>query len=470
MKKIVLLCMMVLLALVWSGEAASEWKGEIKIGCTNMSAPFSYYTRDGANIAVEEINKAGGVLGRKLVFIFRDNKGVSETAVSQAKELCVRNKIHFAIGCVRSSCAKAVSSTYHKYKIPALHIGAMSEEIMEPYNPYYMRICNPNSVCGSCMASVVKKGNYKRPSILYINDAFGMNLRKIMHEQIEALGMKVVSEASMDLGTPDLSPQAMKISGEKPDVILLILHPGDAGNAIRTWRGMGYKGDFVAYSAISMNPTRASGGHTVDGTIFPTGGQVQGFYIWNRPGGMALLLTLQEKHPEEKYELLNAPPEVEVLYGYDSIYLFKQWIELAGERGLKDKDYFMDVVAKSKVHTVASDVCFPYGRKNMESVALQDLHLRQYVNGHTRVWKHDPRCIETFEATRIQAEEEVYSKGFTKGVTYRKFLARWQELLRENEAKVHAEIEEKLEKGIISTDYAWMFKKALAEILAYEFF
>jgi hypothetical protein len=105
----------------------------------------------------------------------------------------------------------------------------------------------------------------------------------------------------------------------------------------------------------------------------------------------------------------------------------------------------------------------------MEALTPEDIYLMQYVNGHLRVWEHDPRCIETFEATRIQAEEEVYSKGFTAGVTFRKYLARWQELLRENEGKVKVEIDEKLKKGIITVDYANMFKQAVAEILAYRF-
>jgi hypothetical protein len=203
--------------------------------------------------------------------------------------------------------------------------------------------------------------------------------------------------------------------------------------------------------------------------VFPAGYHTQGFYVWNRPGIIPLLLKLEAARSMGKFALVNASPEINILDGYQIMYTYKAWIEMAGERGLKDKDYFMDVVAKAKVHSFAYDLSFPQGRKLMEAVTPDDIYLRTYINGHMRVWEHDPRCIETFERTRVQAEEEVYSKGFTAGVTFKRYLARWQELLREKEAKVKAEIDEKLKKGIITVDYASMVNQAVAEILAYRF-
>jgi branched-chain amino acid transport system substrate-binding protein len=477
MKRVLLLNLVfmvgVLLALSWHLEAAPQWKGEIKIGYTGSFAGASNFygvaERDGAQIACEEINKAGGVLGRKLVFFCRDSEGSPEKSVSQAKELCLKYSIDFALGPNRSSDARAASAVFQRYKIPTLILCSMAEEVMEMGNPYYVRVCNPNSVCGKAMASAVKKGNYKRPSVIYLNDFWGMDLRKTLHKEMEALGLKIVSEENFDMGAPDISPQAMKILAANPDIILLVAYSGDASTCVRTFKSLGYKGDYIGYSGLFFNPVREAGGHDVDGIVFPAGYHCQGFYVWNRPGAIPLLLKLETLNPYGKYPLLNASPEIAVLDGYQAIYTFKKWIELAGERGLKDKDYFMDVVAKSKVHSVAMDVSFPQGRTKMEAVTLDDLYMMQYVNGHMRVWKYDPRCIETFETTRIQAEEEVYSKGFTKGVTFKKYLGRWQELLRENKSKVDGEINSKLEKGIITREYADMFKKVVEEIVTYKF-
>ena len=479
MKRLLLLSVMMvlatLLALAWSpeGTAETKLKGEIRIGQTTSYVGgvlvLSEQERDGAKIACEEINKAGGLFGRKLVFISRDNENSPEKAVAQAKELCLKYKIDFALGSPRSSSARATSAVYQRYKVPTLLLCSMADEVMQMGNPYYMRLCNPNSVDGSAMAGAVNKAKFKRPGIFYLNDFWGMSQRKIMHREMKAMGLEVASEASFDMGAPDVSPQVMKILASKPDVVLLLAYSGDASTAVRTFKSQGYKGSFIGYSGLCFNPVRKAGGHDVDGIIFPAGWFCQGFYIWNRPGAIPLLLELEAKNSYGKYTLVNASPEIAVIDGYTAIYAIKNWLELAGERGLKDKDYFMDVVADNIIELVATDLSFPYGRRNMTAMTVDDIHLMQYVNGHIRVWEHDPRCVETFEATRVQAEEEVYSKGFTKGVTFKKYLARWQELLKENEAKVRAEIDAKLEKGTMSREYARKSQRAVTEILAYKF-
>jgi len=454
-------------------ETMAKWKGEIKIGQTGSLygavASICESERDGAIIACEEINKAGGVLGRKLEYIFRDHGNSLENAVAQAKELCIRNKINFAISSPRSSYARATSAVYQRYKIPTQLLCSMANTVLEMGNPYYMRLCHSNAVCGESMASAVQKGKFKRPAIIYLNDFWGMDMRKIMHEKLKAIGLDVVSEASFDSGAADYGPQVMKILGSNPDIILLLAYSGDASTIVRTFKSQGYQGGYVGYSGLLFNPVRESGGHNFDGAIFPAGRHCQGFYIWNRPGAIPLYLKLEAAAPEGKYSLLNASPEIDSLDGYQAVYNFKNWLELAGERGLKDKDYLMDVVAKAEFENFVGMLRFPYGREKMESVTQDDIYLMTFVNGHLRVWEHDPKCIETFEVTRNQAEEEIYSEGFKKGVTFRKYLSRWQQLLRENKAKVRSEINEKLKKGVIDQDYANMFNKAVTEILSYQF-
>lgn len=170
-----------------------------------------------------------------------------------------------------------------------------------------------------------------------------------------------------------------------------------------------------------------------------------------------------------KFPTVDVSQEVDIMDGYMAIYTSKELITLPGERGLRHKDYFMEMAAKNKLHFVPSDVSFPYGRDKMESLTIDQEYLRQYVKGHIRLWKDDPRCIETFEATRVQAEEEVYSKDFAPGVTFKKYHSRWQELFRDKNDKVQAEINEKLKRGIITQEYTDMLRRALVEILAYKF-
>ena len=416
--------------------AHAEFKGVIKIGQTCSLAKSIHVLglaeKNGARIACEEINKQGGVLGRKLEFIFRDNEGSPEKAVTQAKELCMKDRIDFAFGPILSSNARAVSAVYQRYKVPTLLLGAMAKEIMTMGNPYYMRLCNSAAVCGAGMARAVEVGKLKRPAIIYLNDFFGNSLRKIMHAEVDKMGLKIVSEASFDMGAVDMSPQAMKILAENPDIIILIAYSGDAAKFLRTAKAQGYKGEFVGFSALGGNSVRMAAGHDVDGAVFPIGGHAQGFYGWDKPGFIPLVLKLEAAKPMGKFETVNASPEIDILDGYNGVMTLKKYIEAAGEKGLKDKEYFMEVASKMVVNNIAFDVFFPWGRKKMENMTVDRLVFATYDNGHTRLWKHEPTCIETFEVTRNQAEEEIYSQSFEEGISYKKYMQRWQELLKKN--------------------------------------
>ncbi len=479
MKGRMLIVGMVVLAVFagWSDAIAAEGKGkgEIKIGYSSSlvagNRPQTLDVVNGGKIAIQEINSAGGVLGRKLDLIFLDNQGQVDKAVAQVKELCVKHNIDFAISCDASDQVMATSATYQRYKMPAVISSSMADEVMEAGNPYYMRVCNPNSLCAIGMVRTIKHGDFKRPSIMYVNNLLGTSLRKYMLKEMESLNLKAVSEANFELASPDVSPQIMKMLSANPDIMLVVAYGADLSLIVRTARAQGYKGTFVAFSAAGMNATRESAGHELDGMVFGAGWHGQGFYLWHRPGIIPYVLNLESKYPIEKYKLVHAPFEPSVYVGYQLINYYKKWIELAGERCLKDKDYFMDVVAKSNIRSVLCDVKFPYGRKNMTAVTIDDIYMRQYVNGHIRLWPYEPKCIETFETTRCQAEEEIYSGSEkpVQGVTYKKFLARWQQLLRQNQGKIESEVNNKLNKGAITREYGEMFKKAFSEMLAYKF-
>jgi len=233
MKKIVFLNLVLLLCvlIIPSVEAQSKFKGEVKIGYSSSliggNRPQTLDVVNGAKIAVDEINAAGGILGREVKFIFYDNQGQVEKAVAQVKEQIVSDKIDFAISPDSSDQVMATLSAFQRYKMPAIISSSMADEVMDAGNPYYMRVVGPNSVCAIGMARAITHGNFKRPSIIYVNSLLGTSLRKYMIKEVERLGLKLVSEANFELNTTDVSTQVMKVLMEKPDIMLLPAYGSD---------------------------------------------------------------------------------------------------------------------------------------------------------------------------------------------------------------------------------------------------
>src|SRR5208337_2346670 len=94
----------------------------IKVGIVDtFSGPASTYTndvRDGFKIALDQINAKGGVLGRKIEFVTRDDKFKPDLALQAAKELVMREKVDLLMGTINSAGALAVSDIAKKEKIP----------------------------------------------------------------------------------------------------------------------------------------------------------------------------------------------------------------------------------------------------------------------------------------------------------------------------------------------------------------
>src|SRR5208283_5788895 len=124
---------------------AASTEKPIKIGFIHtMSGAMSMYgisSEAGAKIAIKEINTAGGVLGRKLELITRDDKLSAETGLREAKDLILTEQVDFLTGTISSAVALAISSYVAKEKkIFIVNVSQSSQITEEKWNPYVFRI------------------------------------------------------------------------------------------------------------------------------------------------------------------------------------------------------------------------------------------------------------------------------------------------------------------------------------------
>jgi branched-chain amino acid transport system substrate-binding protein len=451
----------------------SPGKEPIKIGLVapliGMMMEEEVFHRDGALYAVKEINAAGGVLGRPLEIVIRNDQAKPAIAAAVTKELCTTEDIKFAVAPPLSSTARAVMPIFWRYKVPAIVGGAMADELLQEGCPYYYRTCNSNGLCAEAMLSILKLRKWQKPAVVYVNDFFGQSMLKVLQTRFPEMGLEMVAVASHGYGEPDMTPQTRKLLAGNPDVIILFSHMADPPNVMRAARTMGYKGDFVGYSSMFRNPTREIGGEHTNGLIFPTGSSIQGMYSWYRPGYAAFRIKLDAELGEGIFPNLNAPKEPASEQLYHMIQIIKQGIEAAGSI---DPDKYMQALIGRRFSTVLDDISFPNAPKSWEGITdPKALFIREYVGGHLRVWSKDPKCIETFESTRIQAEEQTYRAGgeYKRGVTIKRFFKKWQEMLRANQTKIQGEIDAKEANLNITPKMADMYRETIKEILAMKF-
>lgn len=210
-------------AMLLTGAAAAQ--DTIKIGVTQpLTGAFAAsgnYVAQGAKIAEEEINKAGGVLGKKIQLIVEDNKSNPTEAVATAEKLIVKDKVPVMMGAWSSTLTLAVMPKLEEYKVPMLVETSSSGKITVSGNPYIFRISPTSEMEAKAFAPLFKKMNIKKADFLATNNDFGLGASKEFSEAAKREGVTVGIMETMDPKATDFSAQLAKIKASGGDTLFI---------------------------------------------------------------------------------------------------------------------------------------------------------------------------------------------------------------------------------------------------------
>jgi branched-chain amino acid transport system substrate-binding protein len=210
-------------ALLLAGPAAAQ--DTIKIGVTQpLTGAFAAsgnYVAQGAKLAEEEINKAGGVLGKKIELIVEDNKSNPTEAVATAEKLIVKDKVPVMLGAWSSTLTLAVMPKLEEYKVPMLVETSSSGKITVAGNPYIFRISPTSEMEAKAFTPLVKTLGIKTADFLATNNDFGLGASKEFSEMAKKEGVTVGVMETMDPKATDFSAQLAKIKASGSDTLFV---------------------------------------------------------------------------------------------------------------------------------------------------------------------------------------------------------------------------------------------------------
>jgi branched-chain amino acid transport system substrate-binding protein len=205
--------------------ATASAQDTIKIGVTQpLTGAFAAsgnYVAQGAKIAEEQINKAGGVLGKQVQLIVEDNKSNPTEAVGTAEKLIVRDKVPVMMGAWSSTLTLAVMPKLEEYKVPMLVETSSSGKITVSGNPYIFRISPTSEMEAKAFAPLFKKMNIKKADFLATNNDFGLGASKEFSEMAKKEGVQIGTMEVMDPKATDFSAQLAKIKASGSDTLFI---------------------------------------------------------------------------------------------------------------------------------------------------------------------------------------------------------------------------------------------------------
>ncbi len=216
------------------GVGAAAAQAPIKIGDINsysgIGAPFTGPYRVGVEMAVEEINAKGGVLGRKLEVLFRDDKGQPAEAVKQAQELVESEKVALIAGTFLSNVGLAVSDWAKQNKVMFVAAEPLTEALTWSKGHDYAVRLRPNTYeQGRMLAEKAGKMKYVKWATIGPNYEYGKRAWETFRDRVKEMKpeMQVVGEHWPTLGKIEPGPLVTAIMAQNPDALYVSLFGSD---------------------------------------------------------------------------------------------------------------------------------------------------------------------------------------------------------------------------------------------------
>lgn len=251
-KKLSLLLAVMLVSMSFTGcskGTASKDSKTIKVGLdyelSGQVATYGQSLVQGIELAFEEINKNGGVLGKQVEIVKADNKSDTSESANVATKLATRDKVVAILGPATSGNTKAAAPVAMQNKVPLISASATADDVTVDSNgkvrEYVFKTCFSDSFQGVIMAQFVSQDLGKKNAALLIDSTsdYSKGLAKNFKSKFEKLGGTVITEQAYQSKDTDFKAVLTKIKGTNPDVIYLPGYYEEVGLIIKQARELG---------------------------------------------------------------------------------------------------------------------------------------------------------------------------------------------------------------------------------------
>ena len=356
-------------AVLATGSACAA--DSIKIGVdgpfTGGSSSMGVSMRDGVRLAVDEINKSGGVLGRQIELVERDDEAKNERGVQIAQELINREKVVAVVGYINTGVALASQRFFQEAKIPVMNNVATGSVVThqfdsQPENYVFRNSANDSIQAPMIVEEAVGRRGFKKVAILADSTNYGQLGRQDLEKALGLKGVKPVAVEKFNIGDVDMTAQLLKAKEAGAEAVLTYGIGPELAQIANGMTKLGWKVPMIGSWTLSMANYIDNAGPGGEGARMPqtfiqepTTPKRQSFII-------SYLKTFNPKNAR-----MDSP--VSAAQGYDSIYLLAAAIKQANStEGPKIKAALEDL--KTPVDGVVTTYSHPFTKSDHDAITM----------------------------------------------------------------------------------------------------
>ena len=359
-KALVVLFVVMIAGMMFTG-CSKKTSDTIKIGgifpLSGSVAVYGTECRNGVELAINEINAAGGIDGKMLELVAEDDEGSPEKSVNAYKKLVTKDKCSIIIGSLTSGCTAAISYLAQAQKVLLLAPAATQTDITDA-GDYVFRACFIDPFQGTVGGKFALEDlGAKNAAVLYdVQNDYSIGLYENFKVVFEQGGGKVVAEESYSTGDKDFNAQLTKIKTTNPDVVYLPDYYGTVALIAKQLRAQGINAPIV-------------GADGWDGIIDNAGDEVlNGFYSnhYAADSTDGKVVTFVNSY-KAKY---GSTPVSFAALGYDCVYLLK---DAMGAAKSADSTTLKDQLMKTNGAYVTGNLTFDAKRNPVKSAVMLEI-------------------------------------------------------------------------------------------------
>ena len=355
----------------------------IKIGVsgpfTGGSAPMGVSMRDGVKIAIKEINDKGGVLGRQLEAVERDDEAKNERGVQVAQELINKEKVVATVGFINTGVSLASQRFYQEAKIPVMNNVATGSIVTkqfadQPENYIFRTSANDQIQTAMLVDEVVGKRKLTKVAILADATNYGQLGREDLEKALDKKGIKAVAVEKYNIKDVDMTAQLLKAKTAGAQAVITYGIGPELAQIANGMEKLNWKVPMFGSWTLSMANFIDNAGKNGEGAMMP-----QTF--------------IQEPNTPKRKSFIDAyvkaynppggriPSPVSAAQGYDSIYILAAAIKQAGTTdGPKVKAALESL--SEKVDGVVASYNKPFTKDDHEAIKMGMPVFGEVKGGH----------------------------------------------------------------------------------------
>jgi branched-chain amino acid transport system substrate-binding protein len=312
--------------------SAAAWAADpIKIGLvaalSGPSAQSGEAITQGLTIAIDEINAAGGVLGRPLALVKRDDESSPPKGATAARELIYDEKVAAIVGGLDTPVSLAIVPIANREHVPYMGVWAAGTAITHNNgNPNFaFRVSAVDVLVDQALLKYAQKKGAKKPGLILINNPWGEGNEKGLKEAAQKMGITLAGVEKFEDRDVDVVPQLTRLKNAGADALILVANAAPGAQVMKARERMGWKVPVISHWGVSGGRFPELAGATAGDVTFV---QTYSFFGEQGTAGQKVLGELKKKYNVAGPEGVLSP--VGVANAYDAMHLLALAIKKAG--------------------------------------------------------------------------------------------------------------------------------------------